>query len=163
MAMNIYVKMTANGSDIAGESTVESMDRADLLEVYEMKWGVNTAREGQTQRAVGRRRHLPIRMLKRIDKASPLLFKALCQNEEIEATYRMFRPNPVSGETEEYFNIVIGGGRISSIEGFQPNTALPDTSTLPDSEWVDVVFHTVTWTHMTESTEHSDDWRMAEN
>jgi len=53
--------------------------------------------------ATGERTYEPIRIAKRIDKSSPLLAKALCNNEVIEATFKFYRPDPAGSGTQEHF------------------------------------------------------------
>jgi type VI secretion system secreted protein Hcp len=55
-------------------------------------------------------------MRERIDKSSPLLCKALVENQVIEATFKCFRPNPTGdGTTEQFYSVAFKQGRISSI------------------------------------------------
>jgi type VI secretion system secreted protein Hcp len=84
MAMTVHLKnLKADGADIHGDSTIESLERADTIECLSFSDSVRTAREWSSGMASGERTYEPIRIVKRIDKSSPLLAKALCNNEVI--------------------------------------------------------------------------------
>ncbi len=109
--------------------------------------------------ASGRRTYEPIIVRKRIDKSSPLLAKALCNNEEIEATFKFFRPNPAGdGTTEQFFTVQIMKGRLSAIKRESPDTIDPASAIEPPTETVEMVFHTIRWIHEVAGVEHEDTW-----
>ena len=101
MAETVHLYLKANGSDIKGESTQTSLGRADSIECLYFEDSVRTARETGSGRATGRRTYEPIVMRKRIDKSSPLLVKALCNNEVVEGIFKFFRPNPAGDGTTD--------------------------------------------------------------
>jgi len=109
--------------------------------------------------ATGRRQYEPILIRKRIDKASPLLFKALVENQKIDATFKFFRPNPTGdGTTEQFYTIEIKDGRIAGLTEWVPDTIVPATSTEPPLEEVTFVFHTIVWTFTNGGVTHQDSW-----
>src|SRR5678815_1860047 len=110
MAQSVHLFLKANGKDIKGESTQVSMGRADSIECVSFNSAVTSAREAASNLATGRRQHEPITIRKRIDKATPLLAKALVQNEVIEGVFKFYRPNPAGdGTTEQFFTVAIKG------------------------------------------------------
>src|SRR5687768_8803857 len=112
MAESIHLYLKANGQDIQGESTQFSVGRENSIECVEFKDSVRTAREHGSRAAVGRRVHEPLMIVKRIDKSTPLLAKALCRNEALVGEFKFFRPNPAGdGTTEQFFTIKIEGAR----------------------------------------------------
>jgi type VI secretion system secreted protein Hcp len=159
MAQSVHLFLKANGKDIKGESTQVSMGRADSIECVAFNSGVLSAREAASNLATGRRQHEPITIRKRIDKASPLLAKALCQNEAIEGVFKFFRPNPTGdGTTEQFFSVAIKGGRVFSQKLMILNTLDPSQSTEPPLEEVGFVFSTIAWTYTNGGIEHEDNW-----
>ena len=106
MAETVHLYLKANGQDIQGESTQIDLGRENSIECVQFKDSVRTARELGSRAAVGRRVHEPIEILKRIDKSTPLLAKALCRNERIDAEFKFFRPNPDGDGTTEHFYTV---------------------------------------------------------
>ncbi len=94
MAETVHLYLKANGKDVKGESTQTSLGREGSIECIEYDQGVQTAREAATGMVTGRRQYAPLRIVKRIDRSSPLLMKALTGNEKIDGAFKFFRPNP---------------------------------------------------------------------
>jgi len=163
MAETVHLTLKANGQDITGESTQHDHGRKDSIECLVFKDNVRTAREMGSRAAVGRRVHEPVEIVKRIDKSSPLLAKALCKNENIEATFKFFRPNPKGdGTTEQFFTVKIEGARVDSIERRSPNAIDPAESKAPPLETVRFVYHTISWTYVPSGAEYKDSWSQSD-
>ena len=80
--------------------------------------------------ATGRRQYQPLMIRKRIDKSSPLIAKALTENQVIEGQFKFFRPNPSGdGTTEQFYTVEIKQGRVASIKQINPDTIQPASST----------------------------------
>jgi type VI secretion system secreted protein Hcp len=159
MAETVHLYLKANGSDIKGESTQTSLERENSIECLYYEQGVITAREAGSGMATGRRQYQPLLIRKRIDKASPLIAKALTENQAIEAQFKFFRPNPAGdGTTEQFYTVAIKQGRIASIKQINPDTITPATSTEPPLEEVTFVFHTIAWTYTNGGVTHEDNW-----
>jgi type VI secretion system secreted protein Hcp len=162
MADNTYLFLKANGADIKGESTVTSQGRENSIECLYFKFNVNTAREAGTGMASGRRQYEPIVIRKRVDKSTPLLFKALVENQVIEAKFLFFRPSRAGdGTTEQYYTIEIKQGRIASINQWSPDSINPAESRIPELEEVTFVFHTIISTYTDGGLSHEDSWAEA--
>lgn len=159
MAESVFVYLKANGQDIKGESTQTSLGREGAIEAVYYEQKVFTARESGSGLAVGRRQYEGITLRKRIDKASPLLMKALCENTVIEATFKFFRPNPSGdGTTEQFYTTSIKKARINSIKQFVPDAFVPTSSNSPPMEEINLVFHTINWTYTNGGQTHEDTW-----
>lgn len=159
MAETVHLFLKANGTDVTGESTQTSLGRENSIECLSFEDSVRTAREKGTGMATGRRTYEPIVFRKRIDKSSPLLAKALCNNEVIEATFKFFRPNPNGdGTTEQFFTIKIEDARIDSIERHSPNAFDPAESKNPPFETVTFVYAKITWIYTPTGAEFVDTW-----
>lgn len=160
MAETVHLYLKANGTDIKGESTQTSLGREGSIECLYFEDSVRTAREKGTGMATGRRTYEPIVLRKRIDKSSPLLAKALCNNEVVEGTFKFFRPNPSGdGTTQQFFTIEFAEGRVASIKRTSPDTIDPASASEPPTEEVSFVFHTITWTYEDGGVTHTDNWR----
>lgn len=160
MAETVHLYLKSNGSDIQGESTQTSLGRENTIECLYFEDSVRTAREKGTGMATGRRTYNPIIIRKRIDKSSPLLAKALCNNEVIEGTFKFFRPSPSGdGTTQQFFTVEIAEGRINSVKRVSPDTIDPASAQEPPTEEIGFVFHTITWTYEDGGIVHTDNWR----
>jgi type VI secretion system secreted protein Hcp len=162
MAENCYLWIKANGVDIHGESTVTSEGRQDTIEGLKFEHRVHIPSSG-TRLESGRRVHGPVVITKRFDKSSPLLYKALCNNEVVEATIKFYRANPSGdGTTEQFFTIKLEEARIVSIQSRLPDTLDPGASNLPCSEDVSFFYGKISWTYEPGGVEHIDHWSQAE-
>jgi len=160
MAETVHLTLTCNGEVIEGDSTQTSLGRENTIECLSFSDAVRTAREKGSGMATGRRTYEPISIRKRIDKASPLLARALCNNEVTSGVFKFFRPSPAGdGTTEHYFTVEIGEGRIGSIRRISPDVIDPASAAEPPTEEVGIVFHNITWTYESDGKMHHDNWR----
>ncbi len=147
-AETVHLFLKLSGTDIKGESTQTSLGRADSIECLFYQQRIITAREAGSGLATGRRQYEPILIRKRIDKSSPLLLKGLRSNQQVDAVFRFYRPNPNGdGTTEQFYSVEIRQGRIASIRQYLPDTTIPATSQQPPLEEVTFVFGSITWTY----------------
>ena len=159
MAETVHLYLKANGADIKGESSQASLGRADSIECFSFKSAVATAREAGSGMATGRRQYQPITFRKRIDKSTPLLAKALCENEKVEGVFKFFRPNPNGdGTTEQFFTIAFKNGRLSSFDMESMDSFEPSKANQPEMEVVGIIFHTISWTYTNGGITHEDTW-----
>lgn len=160
MAETVHLYLKANGKDIKGESTQESLGRKDSIECVGYEQAVKTAREAGTGMMTGRRQYDPLRIVKRVDKASPLIKKALTSNEKIDAVFKFFRPNPTGdGTTEQFYSVEIKNGNVASVEDVVNNTLDPQLVNNPPLEKVTFVFQDIKWTFMNGGITHEDTWK----
>jgi type VI secretion system secreted protein Hcp len=153
MAETIALYLKANGADIQGESTQTSLGRENSIEVLSYEQNVATSREASSGMATGRRTYEPLRVLKRIDKSTPLIAKALV-NAKIDAIFKFFRPNPAGdGTTEQFYTVEIHDGRVA-----HQKQHLPDHDAEHPMEELSFVFHTIKWRYEVGGVEHEDTW-----
>ena len=145
-----FVRLRIDGNDIEGESTIISMEREGTIECFGFEYDLTTPREEATGMLTGRRQHSPITIVKRVDKSTPLLYRALCNNEPVtSAQLRFFRPSPAGSGTEEHFyTILLERGYVSDI-----------TSVGRNLEKVSFVFQDITWTYEIGGATHKDSWK----
>jgi type VI secretion system secreted protein Hcp len=159
VAETVHLSLKANGQDIKGESTQQSLERKDTIECVYYEQKVLTAREAGSGMATGRRQYDPLLIRKRIDKASPLLMKALVENQKIDGVFKFYRPNPKGdGTTQQFYTVEIKDGRVASISQRVPDTIVPASSTEPPLEEVAFVFSTIKWTFTDGGVSHEDTW-----
>ena len=166
MAEAVALFLKANGTAINGENTQTSLGRENSIEVLYYEQGVTTAREASSGIASGRRQYLPLLIRKRIDKSTPLIFKALADNQVIEGEFKFFRPNPTGdGTTEQFFSVSIKQGRVASVKQILPdvlstltNSEHEKVNTAPPMEEVTFVFHTISQTYTNGGVTHEDSW-----
>lgn len=159
MAEAVHLYLKANGTEIKGESTTESLGRKDSIECFQLQFSVKTAREAGSGMASGRRQYEPLTLRKRIDKATPLLAKALVENQRIDAVFKFFRPSPAGdGTTQHFFEMELEQGRLASQTLSVPDTLVPATCVDPPLEEISIVFQAITWTYLDGGISHRDSW-----
>ena len=147
MADTISLTLSANDTNILGDSSVSTLERANKLEVLSFDQNVSRAFDRATLQATGRRIYAPIRFTKRLDRATPLLRKALINNEVIEGNFRWFRPSPAAdGTTQHFMTLTFTQARITKCVLRLPDTLGADTATLPPMEEIEMTAGTWTWT-----------------
>lgn len=159
MAETVHLFLKINGKVILGESTQSSLGRADSIECISYEQSVNTAREAATNVVTARRQFTPLKIVKRIDRSSPLLLKALSENQKVEGVLRFFRPNPSGdGTTEQFYTVEISEGNVASVKQFIAPTIKAETAGEPPLEEITFVFKNITWTYTNGGVTHTDKW-----
>lgn len=113
MSNPAYLWLTdTNGSPITGSSLVTG--RIGAIELKAVTHHLSIPVDGNTGRLIGTRVHTPITVQKDFDKTTPLLYKALSENQTLKsATIKMYQILD-AGVESEYFNIILGKVRTSS-------------------------------------------------
>jgi len=159
MAQSVHLFLKANGKAVDGESMQTSLGREKSIECVYYEQAVHTAREAGTNTVTGLRQYTPIKILKRIDKSSPVLMKALTENQKIEATFKFYRPNPAGdGTTQHFYTVTLGEGNISAAKQYIPETINAATVGQAPLEQVEFVFKKITWTYEDGGATHDDKW-----
>lgn len=159
MALAVHLFMKANGTDIEGDSTITSMGRANSIECVAYTDHVATQRRAERGLSTGRRVHDPIVVTKRIDRSTPLLLKALCQNEVIEADFKFYRPSPSGdGSTEHFQTVEIREARIVDIRREVQNILDPSLQLFPTLESVSFMFSSIEVRYEPDGVSHQDVW-----
>lgn len=160
MAMTVHLKLKADGEDIEGESTVTTLEREDTIECFSFDYGVQSASESFSGTASGARNYEPIRIVKRVDKATPLLWKALCENSTIEGVFKFYRPSPAGdGTTEEFYTVEISEARIAGIDFSSPDAMGGAGQAEPPTESIVFVFNNMAQTYEATGAAHEDNFR----
>ena len=109
--------------------------------------------------ATGRRTHGPIVIRKRIDRATPLLAKALVQNEVEAGTFRFYRTGD-DGTEQHFFTIDFQQGRVSSQTTYSSDNvaAAGVAGSSPFMEEVRFVYRRISWTYEPGGITFEDSW-----
>jgi len=159
MAETVHLVLKHQGKQIEGESTQHAVGREKTIECLSYQHRVHTAREAGSAMATGRRQHEELVFTKRIDKSSPLLMKALTENQALEAEFKFFRPNPSGdGTTEQFYTVALKDARISAIKQHSPDALVPTAHASPPVEDIHIVFHSINWTYNPNGAQHEDKW-----
>jgi type VI secretion system secreted protein Hcp len=130
-AESVSLTLVMNDVQIQGENPLTSLGRENTIDC--LSWESEFFRTPGARDAV----HRPVKIVKRIDKSTPLLAKAFDSDHTGTATFRFFRPNPNGdGTTEQFFTVILTDTRITSERMLLPSTITPATATSPPLEEV---------------------------
>jgi type VI secretion system secreted protein Hcp len=160
MAETVHLTLLANGVQIEGDSRQTTLGRENTIECLAFE-ATGTAPQSAGG-ASGRRRYLPLRIVKPIDRATPGIAKAFTENQVIEGIFRFYRPNPNGdGTTQQHFTVEIRQGRVASIRQLVPNLFDVAVADEPEREEVTFAFSTIVWTFEVGGISHEDTWTAA--
>jgi type VI secretion system secreted protein Hcp len=156
MAQPVYLELKIAGNTIEGESTVTNMGRADSIECLSFSSEVSIPFDPATIRVTQKRQYGPVTIRKRVDKSTPLLFKALCRNEVVtSAMFRFFRLTP-RGTEEHFYTVLLEKGRVVGIKQISESVIMAGESAPPMMEEVRFTFESIEWTYESTGTTHRD-------
>ncbi|MDX1741166.1 MAG: type VI secretion system tube protein TssD, partial [Rhodothermales bacterium] len=147
-----------------GESTIQSQEREDTIEVVEFDHDLTSPLSGEAMDAghdppLGIRQHRPVRVIARIDSATPLMIRAWATNEVCEVFFRFFRPDPAgSGAEVEYYKVQLTGAMVVRAKTHFPNALRTETASLPEVIEYQFTYHDIIWTYLDGQIEYQDQW-----
>ncbi len=130
----------------------------DTCLIEAMSCDVMIPRDPQSGQPTGMRVHQPSSVTKVFDKASPLLWQALCNGETLQMHMDFFRIN-TTGTQEKYFTIKWTDAVLVEGKGFMPNCLDKENANYVNMETWSFTYRKIEWDHVIAGTSGSDDWR----
>src|SRR4051812_23116146 len=121
-APSLAAFLTANGSPISGDNTREGRENSIECVYYEQKSA--TAYNAASGAASGKRQYQPLVIRKPVDSSTPILHRALAQNQAIDGAFKFYRNG--DGSDFNYYTVNIKQGRIISIDEWSPDNQSTD-------------------------------------
>ncbi len=131
---SIHLSLVSDGTDINGSCPLTSLQRENTIVVTGLGHQFNASYDPVSGQSTGQPQHSPIIITKYVDKSSPLIYKALANNETGEATLRFYR-TLANGQEELYYTIHLQNTKIVSIK-----------TAFPNIEQVSLFYQTIRWT-----------------
>jgi uncharacterized protein len=88
--------------------------------------------------------HQAVTMIKPVDKSSPLLGKAISENESLKCEFSFYRTNR-AGMNECYYKVLLTNAHIAAIHLQVPHT-VNDSEGQPE-ESIELTYESITWEH----------------
>lgn len=158
--MPMPAHMTAEGENqgtIEGSCDMSGREGTMLIEGFEHD--VTIPRDPQTGLSTGKRVHGPFKVIKVFDKASPLLYKALCTGEHFKnVTLKWYRISP-KGQEEHYFTHELEDAILVQMKPWMPNCLDPSTESLTHMEDLLFTYRKIVWRWEIDGVEAEDDWK----
>jgi type VI secretion system secreted protein Hcp len=120
--VQIYMQVKANGSEVKG-SSVDTKNHDGWCDVIGMQYGLARATDRTNNQATGKAYQEAFTVYKPTDKATPLLFKAMTDNDTIDVVLKYYRDDPKDGKRKHFFSIELTKGRIT---GFQTEASVKE-------------------------------------
>lgn len=158
MANTSYLKVVGETQgEMKGDCTQDG--RTDRILVYAVDHSVEIPTDNLTGLPTGQRVHRPMEIIKRKDMASPLLFQACCNGEQItELQLDHYRVN-ASGQEENYFTILLERAVVVKMVEYTPMALVPENKPFYDMERVLFSYEKITWTYNDGGITAIDDWK----
>ena len=157
-----YLKLAINGEQIAGDSPVVSQGRRDTIECLTFHWSGDVPFDAATGQRTGAPNHSPVQIEKRVDKSTPFLIKAFCDNEPVDSAEFLFFQAEKEGAEEKFLTVKLTGGHISGVTQINEGIVVAGESAPPMVEKVAFVFEEIEWTDEIGGAAHTASWKSAD-
>ena len=157
MSESVALFLTINGMQVQGESEQSSLGRAQSIECFHYHQAMSVPSQIGSGQGAARRQYGPLLIRKRIDKASPLIARALVQNSVVDAVFKFFRALQ-DGTLEQFYTTRIRPARVVGVSQYVPDVLDPATASEPPLEEVTFVFQSIEWTHTSGGVSYQDTW-----
>ena len=160
----VSIEGSKQGKITSGATTSDSIGNiyqeghADESMVEGFSCAVIVPRDPQSGQPSGTRVHQPSSIEKFFDKASPLMWQALCTGETMNIHLKFYRTN-VQGVQEHYFTIKWTDAVFVDAKATLPDVLNPQNAQYGNMETWQFSYRKVEWTHEVAGTSGSDDWR----
>ncbi len=157
MALNAYLKMTGQTSGPV-KGSVTQKGREDSIMVVAVNHEIISPRDAASGLPTGKRQHKPVRIMCEVDKATPILYNILVNNENVtEWELQFWRPSR-AGTEEQFYTIKLTNANIARIEADTANNKIPELMRLPDMITYDFTYQKIEWTWKDGGITAMDDW-----
>ncbi len=158
MALNAYITKIKGQTQGDIKGSVTQKGREGWIECYAFDHKVHSPRDPASGLPTGKRVHSPVRVVKPLDKSSPLLMKALVENENLpEVELQFFTPSAAGAESN-YYKIVLTNANISEIKPYMLLNRNPDYMKYPEMEEVSFTYQKIEWVFVKGGITANDDW-----
>ena len=162
MALKAYMQVKGQHQGVI-KGSVTQKGREDSIAVFACHHEIISPRDAASGLPSGKRQHKPFTITKGPDKATPLLYKALCTNEiltEVIVKFWRLKPKggPGAGTEVQYYTVALTNASIASITATMPNTNDTTQQKVDMSEEVGFTYQKIEWTWNDGGITAGDDW-----
>ncbi|WP_421945208.1 type VI secretion system tube protein TssD [Pedobacter sp.] len=162
MALNAYLTLKGKKTgEFKGSVLQKGRENKILVIAASHELAVPT--DAATGLASGRLRHIPFKITKELDRASPLLYNALATNEALTDCKVEFWGAPIkssaggANEVQKY-TVRLTNARITGIRFVMPNIKDPELVKYVEYEEISFAYQTIEWIWTDGNLSASDDW-----
>jgi type VI secretion system secreted protein Hcp len=157
MALQAYLILKGQKQG-AINGSITQKGRENSIGIIAVSHSVVSPRDAASGLPTGKRMHKPITVTQELDKAVPLLYNALVNNENItEWTCKFWEPSSTGAE-KQYFTISLVNANIASIDFRMANNKHPDLMKFKEYLEIAYTYQKITWTWTDGGITAMDDW-----
>ena len=157
MALNAYLKAKGQKSgDLHGSVTQKGRENSIMVIAWSHE--IISPRDPATGLPTGKRMHKPFIIVKEVDKATPLLYNVLVNNENV-TTWEMqcWRPSATGAEVQ-FYTVKLVNANIASIHARMENNKHPDLMKYAEYEEIAFTYQKIEWHWNDGGIQAVDDW-----
>ena len=157
-AFEAYLKVKgAKQGEIKGSVTKKGQE--DTIEAFSVDHEIVSPRDPQSGLPTGQRMHKPLTVKIAIDKATPLLWNAMVNNESLpEVTLDFYAPG-AGGQVAQAFSIKLTNAVIAEMHLHTGPVAQASMQKLESYEEVAFTYQKIEWTWQQGNVRAADDWQ----
>ena len=157
MALNAYLSLKGQKQgDIKGSVTQKG--REGKIMVIAVSHEIVSPRDAASGLPTGKRMHKPFVITKELDKATPLLFSVLVNNENVPEWELQFWTPSATGVEKQHYTVKLINANIASIAFRMANNKHPDLMKFAEYEEVAFTYQKIIWTWNEGGITAEDDW-----
>ncbi len=162
MALNAYLKLKGQKQgEIKGSVTQKG--REGKIAVIAVSHQIASPRDAASGLPTGKRIHKPFVITKELDRSSPLLYTALCNNENISEFELQFWTAQTAGSVgtgteKQHYTVKLTNANIADISFRMLNDKNPDLVKYAEYEEVSFTYQKIQWIWTDGAVTAGDDW-----
>lgn len=157
MALNAHLTIVAaRQGRIAGSVTQKG--REGTMLVVAASHEIVGPRDPASGRPTGKRMHKPFIITKELDRATPLLYDVLVNNENIASWELQFYTPDRMGFERQHYTVRLTNANIAGIHFRMPNTKHRNSAKMVEREEISFTYQKITWTWSDGGITAADDW-----
>ena len=146
------------GPDGAMEGEVVTKGREGWHRVQGFSHEIISPRDAASGLPTGKRQHTPFRVIKLINKSSPLLLQALAKNQQLPSVeIAIWSPTNIGSEEKVITYKLVNAG-IASLRPWMPNKNDPQTTNYPPAEELSLTYQSIEVTYHNGGIVATDTW-----
>jgi type VI secretion system secreted protein Hcp len=157
MALDAFLWCTgASLGDIKG--SVTETGKEDSIRVIAASHELLCPTDATTGLPTGKRKHTPFTITKEVDRATPLLYQAMVNNESLVAWKLQFWTPSPTGQPFQHYTVELTNASICDIRFEMLNNQVPENAPHREREHISFVYQFITWTWTTGGIAAQADW-----
>jgi type VI secretion system secreted protein Hcp len=159
MALTGYLTLSGEShGDVEGGCTQRGREKKIL--VYGVEHRMEIPHDVHTGGPTGQRIHHAFVITKRLDQASPPLWKMCATGERIPIWQLDYYRINEMGMEENYFTIKLDDSIVVNMRQYKPLSFVESSKPFHDMEEVSFAYRRITWEHMDPNKIETDDWKI---